>query len=162
TGVLIGLVPVFQLFKVSLSTVLQEEGRTGTQGRKSRRIRRGLVVAQIAFAFVLLVGSGLLLASFRNLLAVDPGFKSDGVITTGIWMSDSRYPDDAAVRSFTNRMLENVRTIPGVTYAGATKNLPLGGSRNDIVVLAEGYQIKPGEALINPLQMVITPGYFEA
>lgn len=162
TGIAIGLVPVAQLFKMNLNAVLQEESRTGTHGRKARGVRRGLVVAQIAFAFVLLVGSGLLLASFRNLLAVDPGFKSDGVITAGIWMSDSRYPDDAAVRTFTKRMLESVRSIPGVTYAGATKNLPLSGNHNDIVVMAEGYRMRPDESLINPLQMVITPGYFEA
>jgi putative ABC transport system permease protein len=162
TGILIGMVPVAHLFKVNLSTVLQEESRTGTRGRQARRVRRGLVVAQVAFAFVLLVGSGLLLASFRNLLAVDPGFKSDGVITAGIWMSDSRYPDVAAVRTFTNRLFESVRSIPGVTYAGGTKNLPLSGNSNDIVVMAEGYEMKPGEALMNPLQMVVTPGYFEA
>ena len=162
TGILIGLVPVTHLFKVNLNAVLQEENRTGTRGRKARGLRRGLVVAQIAFAFVLLVGSGLLLASFRNLLAVDPGFKSDGVITAGLWMSDSRYPDDAAVRAFTKRMVESVRSIPGVTYAGATKNLPLSGNRNDIVVMAEGYRMRPDESLINPLQMVVTPGYFEA
>jgi predicted permease len=162
TGILIGLVPVAHLFKVNLNTVLQEESRTGTRGPKARGLRRGLVVAQIAFAFVLLVGSGLLLASFRNLLAVDPGFKSDGVITTGIWMSESRYPDDAAVRIFTKRLMESVRSIPGVTFAGGTKNLPLSGNRNDIVVLAEGYRMRPGESLINPLQMVVTPGYFEA
>lgn len=79
---------------MNLSTVLHAESRTGTGGRKARAVRRVLVVAQVAFAFVLLIGSGLLLASFRNLLAVDPGFKAESVITAGIGMPRVRYPAD--------------------------------------------------------------------
>ena len=161
-AVLIGLVPVTHLFKVNLSTVLHEEGRTGTTGRKARSLRRFLVVAQVAFAFVLLMGSGLLAASFRNLLAVDPGFKSAGVITTGVWMGSALCPDDAAVRSCTNRLLQSVRSIPGVTHAGGTTNLPLSGNHNDNVILAEGYQMKPGESIVAPVPMTVTPDYFEA
>ena len=75
-GILIGLVPVAQLVKVDLSNVLREESRTGTGGRKAQLIRRTLVVAQVAFTFVLLIGSGLLLASFRNLLRRRSRFQS--------------------------------------------------------------------------------------
>ena len=117
-GVLIGLVPVVHLFNVNLSTVLHEESRTGTGGRKACTLRRVLIVAQVAFTFVLLIGSGLLLASFRNLLAVDPGFKADGVITGGIGMPRVRYANDSDVRSFTNRALQAIRSVPGVTNAG--------------------------------------------
>jgi predicted permease len=161
-GILIGLVPVVHLFNLNLSTVLREEGRTGTGGRKSRAIRRVLVVAQVAFAFVLLIGSGLLLASFRNLLAVDPGFKSEGVITAGIGMPRVRYPMDSDVRSFTNRVLDAIRSVPGVMNAGGTTIIPLGGNHSDGVIIAEGYQMKPGESLVSPMQIIVTPGYFEA
>ena len=161
-GVLIGMVPAAHLWRINLSAVLQDDSRTGTQGRKARTTRRVLVVAQVAFAFVLLVGSGLLIASFRNLLAVDPGFKAEGVVTAGIWISDTRYPDDAAVRRFTKQLLDAIRSIPGVTAAGGTTNIPLSGRHNDEVVLAEGYQMKPGESVINPMQTNVTPGYFEA
>jgi putative ABC transport system permease protein len=161
-GTLIGLVAVAHLFKVNLSTVLYERTRTTTGGRRARTLRRVLVIAQVACAFVLLVGSGLLVASFRNLLAVDPGFKSDGVVTASVFMGRVNYPDDAAVRSFTNRLLENVRSIPGVTYAGATTSVPLGGDRSYNVIMAEGYTMKPGESMISPAHVTITPGYFEA
>jgi predicted permease len=158
-GVMIGLVPVLSLVKLDLSTALHEESRTGTAGHKARALRRALVIAEVAFAFILLGGSGLLVASFRNLLAVDPGFKPDGVITAGIWIPGK---DDAAARSFTNRLLQNIRTIPGVQNAGATTNLPLSGFQNNDVVIAEGYQPQPGEPLVSPHRTVVTPGYFEA
>ena len=160
-GVLIGLVPVLHLSTVNVSSVLHEESRTGTGGRKARAIRRLLVVAQVAFAFVLLIGSGLLLASFRNLLAVDPGFRAENIITFGIGMPPVRYPSDADVRSFLNRAFQAMRNVPGVIKVGGTTILPLGGNHNDSVILAEGYQMKPGESVVSPMRVIITPDYFE-
>src|SRR5258708_21144408 len=76
-GVVLGLIPVAAILPANLTTVLREEGRSGTTGRGARTLRRALVVAQVGFAFVLLVGAGLLFASFRQVLAVDPGFHGD-------------------------------------------------------------------------------------
>src|SRR5437899_2954048 len=161
-GALIGLVPVAHVFKLDLSAALHEEGRTGTSGRAARAMRRGLVVAQVAFAFVLLVGAGLLLASFRRLLAVDPGFKPEGVLTAAIGLPRASYAGDSELRAFTGRALDAIRSVPGVAAAGATTIIPLGGDHSDSVILAEGYVMKPGESLVSPLQVVVTPGYFEA
>ena len=160
-GALIGLVPVAHVFSVNLGAVLHEEGRTGTGGRKARATRRVLVVAQVAIAFVLLVGAGLMMASFRRLLEVDPGFKAEGVITAVMSLPRARYADDNAVRAFTRRALEAIRAVPGVAAAGATTLIPLGGDHNDGVILAEGYVMKPGESLVSPMQVIVTPGYFE-
>src|SRR5260370_4851541 len=91
-GTLIGLAPVTHVFNVNLGVLLHEEGRTGTGGRKARATRRGLVVAQVAFAFVLLVRAGLLLASFRRLLAVGPGLKPEGGITAALGLPPARDP----------------------------------------------------------------------
>jgi predicted permease len=161
SGILISMVPAAHVLRVNLSTVLHEESRTGTGGRKARTVRRVLVVAQVAIAFVLLIGSGLLLASFRNLLAVDPGFTADGVITAGIGIPRVRYTTDDDVRSFTTRLLQAIRSVPGVVSAGGTTIIPLGGNHNDSVILAEGYERKPGESLVSPMQVIVTPGYFE-
>jgi putative ABC transport system permease protein len=120
------------------------------------------VVAQIGFAFVLLVGAGLLLVSFRQLLKVDPGFNTAGVMTASTSAPRSRYPGDPELRTLTKRSLEAIHLIPGVTAAGATSDIPFGSNHSDSVIFAEGYVMKPGESLISPRQMAVTPGYFEA
>jgi predicted permease len=84
------------------------------------------------------------------------------VLTGTISMPASRYADDAALRATQTRLLERLRALPGVQSAGMTTTLPFSGSYNDSVILAEGYQMKPGESLISPGQVVVSDGYFEA
>jgi predicted permease len=124
--------------------------------------RRALVVAQVGFAFILLVGAGLLFASFRQVMAVDPGFNTDGVLTASITLPRARYTDDDKLRGFTDEALRRLRALPGVAAVGATDTIPFGGNNNDSVILAEGYQMRPGESLISPNRIEVTPGYFEA
>jgi predicted permease len=161
-GVAMGLVPVLIALPDSLASTLREEGRGASGGRGARVLRRGLVVAQVAFTFVLLVGAGLLLASFRQVLEVDPGFSPEGVATGSVVLPGSRYPDDDARRRFTGEALRRVRALPGVTAAGATDTIPFGFVDNDSVIFAEGYEMKPGESVVSPDRVRVTPGYFEA
>ncbi len=161
-GFVLGLIPVASVLPANLNVVLREEGRSGTSGRSARTLRRALVVAQVAFAFVLLVGAGLLFASFRRVLAVDPGFTADSVMTAAISLPRARYTDDAALIRFTHEALQRLRALPGVTAVGATDTIPFGGNNNDSVIFAEGYQMKPGESVISPSAVDVTPGYFEA
>ncbi len=160
-GVVLGLIPVANVLPAHLTTVLREEGRSSTAGRGARTLRRTLVVAQVGFAFVLLTGAGLLFASFRQVLAVDPGFRAEGVLTASISLPRARYNREA-MAAFTNDALRRLRALPGVTAAGATNTIPFGGNNSDSVILAEGYQMKPGESVISPSQVVVTPGYFES
>lgn len=160
-GVLIGLVPLLHVPRANLSNVLQDS-RGGTGSTRVRSVRRTMVVTEVAFAFVLLVGSGLLVASFRNLLAVNPGFESTGVITGGVVIPRASYPEFTDVRAFVDRALTAIRNVPGVVNAGATTIIPLGGNHSDSVILAEGYEMQPGESLVSPMQIIVTPGYFEA
>src|SRR5207245_5853916 len=157
----LGLVPVASVLPASLTTVLREEGRGGTSARGARALRRALVVAQVAFAFVLLVGAGLLFASFRRVLAIDPGFNADRVLTASVNLPRTRYRDDPALVAFTGEALRRIRALPGVTAAGATDSIPFGGNHSDSVILAEGYQMRPGESVISPTQVDVSPGYFE-
>ena len=99
-GVLVGLVPVLNLRHMNLSQAFREEGRSGTSARGARTIRRVLVASQVAFAFMLLIGAGLLLASFDRVLRVDPGFDPNQLLTARVSPPGTRYPDDAKVAAF--------------------------------------------------------------
>jgi predicted permease len=161
-GVLIALLPLAQAFRTRLTGVLQEESRGGTRGRRARAIRRTLVVAQVGVAFVLLAGAALLAATFRELVRVDPGFSTDRLATASSGLPFARYPRTESVAAFMRRALEAIRAIPGVERAAAANNLPLAGvPYSDQVVLAEGYQMRPGESVISPKRLAVTPDYFE-
>jgi predicted permease len=160
-GLVLGLIPVVNVLPANLTVVLREEGRSGTAGRGARALRRSLVVTQVAFAFVLLIGAGLMFASFRQVLAVQPGFHADGVLTANITLPRARYTKDEMVIGFTHEALRRLRELPGVTAVGATDTIPFGGNNSNSVIFAEGYQMKPGESVISPSQIDVTPGYFE-
>ena len=161
-GVLVGLVPVLSLRHMNLSQAFREEGRSGTSGRGARTIRRVLVASQVAFAFMLLIGAGLLLASFDRVLRDRSRVRARAAAHRARLAAGTRYPDDAKVQAFARRFLPAVRAVPGVISAGLTSNIPFGGDFSDSVILAEGYQMAPGESLISPYQVTVTPGYMEA
>ena len=160
-AVLIGLVPMVSLRSLNLSQAFREEGRSGTSGRGARALRQTLVAAQIAFALMLLIGAGLLLASFQRVLQVKPGFDPSHVLTGIVSPPASRYPNDTSVRTFWTRFVDEVRALPGVESAAAVSNLPMGGNYSDSVILAEGYTMSPGESLISPYRVRISPDYFK-
>jgi predicted permease len=93
---------------------------------------------------------------------VQPGFDPGHLLTARVSPPTSRYPEQPQIRSFLDRLLQNVRALPGVEAAGATSNIPFGGDFSDSVIMAEGYQMAPGESLISPYSVTVTPGYFEA
>ncbi len=159
---LLGLLPLVSALRTSPSSVLRQEGRGSTGGGAAGALRRALVVGQVAFTFVLMLGAGLLLASFANVLKVDSGFVPERVATASVSLPRSRYADEKARRAFVDEALRRVRALPGVTVAGATDTIPFSGAHNDSVIIAEGYLMKPGESVISPSQVEITPGYFEA
>jgi len=161
-GVVVGAVPAMQVSGRNLTNVLREDGRTGTAGRSARYVRRGLVVAQVALAFVLLIGAGLLLASFRQLLGVNPGFAAEHVMTGRVSPLPARYPDDAALRTYAGRALERIRALPGVEAAGVSSFLPFSWDGNSSVIIPEGYVMAPGESVVSPNLLHVTPGYLEA
>lgn len=123
--VLCTAVPVLRIGHLKLSNALREGGRGGTAGRIQQRVRGALVAAQIAIALVVVAGSGLLLRSFRQLSAVDPGFETQGVAT--LWLSPpaARYPDAAALGRFYAELDDRLAQLPGVTAAGLTSRIPL-------------------------------------
>jgi putative ABC transport system permease protein len=160
-GLAIGLMPLARLFRLDVNVALREEGRGGTSGRGAAFARRALATAQVAIAFVLLIGAGLMFASFRQALGINPGFESSGVVTAAVSLPQANYKDDPALVTFWGRLLASLRAEPGVEAAGLTTIIPFGGDFSSSVILAEGYQMKPGESLISPTQTIVSDGYFE-
>ncbi len=161
-GVIVGTGPALQLARTNLGGALREEGRSGTASRTSGYIRRSLVGAQVALAFVLVVGAGLLLASFDRLLGVNPGFIPAEVLTGRVSPLASRYADDAALRAYAARALARVRALPGIESAGISSYLPFSWDASSSVIIPEGYAPKPGESIVSPNQLYVSPGYLEA
>ncbi|HEY1307403.1 MAG TPA: ABC transporter permease [Vicinamibacterales bacterium] len=161
-GLVLGLIPIVATLRANAVTVLREEGRSATSGRGAQLLRRALVVAQVGSAFVLLIGAGLLFATFRKVLAVNPGFTTTGVLTAAVELPNARYGDDDARRRFTDEALRRIREVPGVAIAGVTDSIPLGDNASASAILAEGYVIRKGESLIAPSDVRVSPGYFEA
>lgn len=124
TSVLCGILPALELSRPRGE--LLKQGIRASSGRRERRIFGTLVAAQLAIAVVLLAGGGLLLRSFSKLMAVDPGFRAERVLTFATNLPAQAYRDAASVRAFYTRALDDLAHVPGVSAAGASTELPLG------------------------------------
>jgi predicted permease len=121
-----------------------------------------MVTGQVAIAFILLIGAGLMFASLRSALNVDPGFQPNSVLTGYLSLPRSDYPDADSRRQFIDELLLDVRGLPGVTAAGITSQIPFGGGGGASVIVPEGYVPREGESLLSPFRTTAGPGYFEA
>jgi putative ABC transport system permease protein len=127
TGVLFGIAPAVHSVRADLVGPLKEGGRGATSGAGRKQIRNGLVVAEIALAFVLLSGAGLLLRSFYQIQQVNPGFDPTNVITMWLPISAELYPDGPRIISYQEQVMQKVQAVPGVRAAAVTLEPPLEG-----------------------------------
>jgi putative ABC transport system permease protein len=125
TALLFGLAPAIQLARGNVVPAFG--GGRGAPGGAQQRLRRVLVIAEVALAFVLVVTGGLLLRSFASLLRVDPGFRPDHVLTAVINLPPARYHDKTGTTAFFDRLVARVRALPGVRGAGLSSDLPWTG-----------------------------------
>ena len=158
TGLLFGLVPSL-LASATASDAMREGGRHGS-GPKSRRALASLVVAEVALSLVLLTGAGLLIRSFIRLQNIDPGFRSEGVLTARVSLGAARYPSGKDAATFFSNALERIQQLPGVQDAAGISFLPLAGPgmatsfyRTDLPTPPDGEQ---ATTEVRP----ITPNYF--
>ena len=124
TGVLFGLAPLLSASMQRVGATLKQGGTRATRGSAGVRMRRSLVVAEIAFAVVLLVGSGLMLRSIAALRDVDLGFDAENALTFTVALPPGDYPEPASVGQFFAGLLSELRALPGVVAATATSGLP--------------------------------------
>jgi putative ABC transport system permease protein len=130
TGILFGLAPAWQATRTSVNQTLKEAGGRGAQGKGGRsRLRGALVVAELALSLILLVGAGLFVRSFIEILRTDLGIKPDHVMTMNLELPRDRYKEQQR-RDLYQSLLERIGAMPGVTDAGAVDMLPMGGSNN--------------------------------
>jgi putative ABC transport system permease protein len=160
TAILFGLTPAIQASRPQLQSALQQGSqRTGVGG--SRVFRRAFVVAEIALALLLLVGAGLLLRSFARLTAVNPGFSGDRLLTLSMSTSPATYFDNQKRSRYLERVLDEVRRVPGVAAAGTIHFLPLTGATSGSC-FASAPGPDPDASSPSADFLIVSPGYFPA
>ena len=160
TGLVFGLAPALQSSSSQTINALKEEGRSGSGGRATGRLRNALVIAQVAVCLVLLVGATLFLRSFIAAQALSPGFDASRVVTASMDMFASGYTGDRH-REFQRRAIEAVSALPGVQAASFGSRLPLGfGGNNSTTIGVDGYVPRENEEIVINYS-TIGPKYFE-
>ncbi len=158
TALFVGLVPAFQASRQAAAASMRQGGR-GTVGGGGG-VRGGLVVLEVALAVVLLVGAGLLLRTFANLRAVDPGFSHRNVLACHVRLPDAQYRTGEQQAAFFAQVVDRVRSVPGVRSAAAIDELPVSGAGGGTWVNVEGRPEPPPGQQVNVMVRTITPGYF--
>jgi predicted permease len=151
TGILFGLAPALRAIKVDLNSSLKAGGRSGQSHGglhlKRHHLRGLLVVSELAFSLILLIGAGLLIRSFVRLQSVPPGFTTDHVLTMQVAADDPKYRQEKALASFWREIESRIAHLPGVVAEGAVSALPLTGSVGWGGIHVEGYTPPPGQEL---------------
>jgi predicted permease len=137
-GIIVGIVPALSASRADVRDALHETGRAAAgSSAGGRRMRAALVVGEVALAVVLTTGAGLLLRSFTTLLAVDPGFQPDRLLTMQVELP-ARVTGNEARNTYYDELFERLRAIPGVVAAGGTTRLPLGSTSVSTTIDVEG------------------------
>lgn len=159
TGVAFGLAPLFEMLRVDLQQMLKQGGaRQGTTAG-SRAVRRGLVIAEVALTFVLVVGATLFMQSFARLRGMDPGFRTGNILTMRTPLTSRQYRDPAKRAVFCQRVLERVGSLPGVISAGFTNGIPLVIKGNVNGFTVEGQPRLSAGTFSNANYRVVTQDY---
>jgi putative ABC transport system permease protein len=162
TGLLFGLAPALQSSRLDLNEALKEGGRGGTDGRGRTRVRSLLIVSEVALSLVLLIGAGLLIKSFVKLRNTNPGFDSSNTLTASLSLAPVRYDTDEKVNDFYRRLVEQVRTLPGVESVGAVTPLPLSDNSYAFSFSVVGQPPLPPGQRQSASARFVTADYFRA
>ena len=160
TALLFGLPPALRASSVQLSEMMKEGARSMSGARSGSRMRRALVVSEIALALMLLIGAGLLLASYRQLSNVTMGFDPRNVLTARVSLTISKFPQPPMARAFYRELLEQTRALPGVRSAAYTTSLPLNASVEGSTIAIEGRAPTPDLDNKEVRRSVVSPSYF--
>jgi putative ABC transport system permease protein len=160
TTLVFSLAPAVRMLDPDLTDTIKQGNANATAGAGRQRFRSVLIVVQMALAVVLLVGAGLMLRTLWSLQHIDLGFDPSGVLTMRVSLPRAGYPD-AQVVDFYERLVDQVKTLPGVVDAGAARVLPLASPIGDFGLRVDGYVPPPGTNAKGDWQ-IVTPGFIEA
>ena len=158
TGLTFGLAPALEASKLDLNRSLKEGARSSSASRG--RLRKALVISEVALALVLLVGAGLLVKSFYRLQQVDPGFNPEGVLTLKVSLPAARYSEDDRITAFYDEALGRIKGLPGVESAGGVSFSPLSNTTFHLGFTAEGWPPRTPSELPSAQFRLASPDYF--
>ena len=139
TGIVFGLAPALSATKLDLAGAMKEGGRGAAGDSGRRRLRSALVVVEVALAFILLTGGGLLVRSFFQMMQVELGFNPTNVLTLRLPIANDRFPDASQLSAYVRQLVSRINAVPGVTGAASTDSLPLEGFSNGMPFLIAGH-----------------------
>src|SRR5947209_11478843 len=160
TGVVFGLVPSWQASHVDLNSSLKSSARIGSGGENKGRVRNALIMAEVALAMVLLISAGLLIQSFARLGRVQPGLRTERLLTARVALSGTAYPKNENIIAFFDQFLPRVRAIPGVESASTIVPLPLSGSNLVTSFDIEQSPLPESQRPVAPVHIIATD-YFK-
>jgi putative ABC transport system permease protein len=164
TGLVFGLAPLLHMNEKAVTQAIKEGGVRTTSNAGRNRVRRSLVVAELALAVMLVIGAGLLIRSFDNLTSVDAGFDPANRVTFGVVMPPAAYPDSQRRVAFHGELRRKLEAIPGVERVAAMQGLPPFRQINANDTQFEGYNFVPNSTMPIPntdYYQTVTAGYFE-
>jgi putative ABC transport system permease protein len=156
TGVIFGLVPAWQASHVDLNSSLKSGTRTGSGSEGKGRIRNVLIMAEVALALILLISAGLLIQSFARLGRVQPGMRTERLLTARVGLPEVAYPKNENVIAFFDQFLPRIRALPGVESASAILPLPLSGSNMTTSFDIEEHSLPEGQRPAAPVRIIGT------
>ncbi|MGB7923252.1 MAG: ABC transporter permease [Pyrinomonadaceae bacterium] len=168
TGVVFGLAPAIQASNPDLQETLKDAARSTTGGAHRNRMRSLLVVSEFALALMLLISAALLIRSFWQLQTVDPGFRSENVLTARLWLPQPNQPETGPYFKHERRaqlyreVLQRVASLPGVQTVGSVSQLPLDDVQFSNTFGIEGRSDATAGDVYSAQMMLASPGYFEA
>ncbi|MGH9904791.1 MAG: ABC transporter permease, partial [Pyrinomonadaceae bacterium] len=158
TGAVFGLVPALQTTKPALTSALKDS--TAQAGRARSPLRSALVVAQLALSLVILIGAGLVTRALQKLQNMNPGFETQNGLTLAFDLGLQGY-DEEKGRQFYRQVIERVESLPGVTSAAVTSNVPLSLNYSSANIYVEGQPIERGTNLPTAMTASAGPKYFQ-
>jgi len=159
-GILFSLAPALKTSNPNLQSILMEGNRT-TPSRSGRHLLKATVIAEVAVAVILLVGSGLMYRSLLQLRSADVGFASDDVLVMNLTLPEVRYPEHAQQVAYLQQVIEATEAVPGVKSAGTTTLFPLRSAIYLARLLPEGLPADDPESLLLTNHRVVSPGLLE-